>query len=111
MLVVSSMHTISRLLESKIRNILTLPSFTGYNQVLRNRAGSANSNVPFYNQAQLSFSSLSKEEEGAEKERVASLTEFDREIELREFDKELSRLNTLRGINTGGEWYSDMHRC
>ncbi len=47
------------------------------------------------------FSTLSPEEEEQEKARVASLSQYQKEIELREYDREISRLNTLRGINTG----------
>ena len=48
-----------------------------------------------------SFSALPPEEEQAEKERVAALTPYQKEIELRKLDNELARLQTLRGINTG----------
>jgi hypothetical protein len=47
------------------------------------------------------FSVLSKEEEDEEKKRVEGLSKYQKEIELRALDKELARLNTLRGINTG----------
>jgi hypothetical protein len=47
------------------------------------------------------FSALSKDEEEKEKARVATLTKYQKEMELRALDQELSRLNTLRGINTG----------
>mmetsp|Transcript_19097 Transcript_19097/g.27864 ORF Transcript_19097/g.27864 Transcript_19097/m.27864 type:complete len:194 (+) Transcript_19097:37-618(+) len=47
------------------------------------------------------FSALSQEEEEKEKARVASLSKYQTELELRDFDKEIARLNTLRGINTG----------
>lgn len=47
------------------------------------------------------FSVLSKEEEEQEKKRVEGLSKYQKEIELRALDKELARLNTLRGINTG----------
>ncbi|GFH52156.1 hypothetical protein CTEN210_08632 [Chaetoceros tenuissimus] len=47
------------------------------------------------------YSVLTKDEEEAEKKRVASLSKYQKEIELRDLDKELARLNTLRGINTG----------
>eukprot|EP01083_Nonionella_stella_P183353 662349_1 len=47
------------------------------------------------------FSILSKEEEDQEKLRVESLSKFEKEMELRDLDKQLSKLNTLRGINTG----------
>jgi len=36
-----------------------------------------------------------------EKERVAGLTKYEKEIELRELDRQLAILNTKRGINTG----------
>ena len=32
---------------------------------------------------------------------MASLSDYEKEVELRELDAEISRLNTLRGINTG----------
>jgi len=47
------------------------------------------------------FSVFSKEEEEAENTRVAGLSKYQKEIELRDLDKELARLNTLRGINSG----------
>jgi len=47
------------------------------------------------------FEPLSKKEEEQEKERVARLTNFQKEMELRDLDQQISRLNTLRGINTG----------
>ena len=47
------------------------------------------------------YSALSKDEEEKEKTRVASLSKYQKEMELRELDKELARVNTLRGINTG----------
>ncbi len=48
-----------------------------------------------------SFSALPPDEEEAEKNRVASLTPYQKEMELRQLDSELARLQTLRGINTG----------
>ena len=51
--------------------------------------------------ASSSFSALPPDEEQAEKERVASLTQYQKEMELRQLDSELARLQTLRGINTG----------
>lgn len=51
--------------------------------------------------ASSSFSALPPEEEQAEKERVASLSQYQKEMELRQLDSELARLQTLRGINTG----------
>ena len=47
------------------------------------------------------YSVLSKEEEEKEKARVASLSDYEKEVELRELDAKISKLNTLRGINTG----------
>eukprot|EP00555_Chaetoceros_dichaeta_P003577 CAMPEP_0198252272 /NCGR_PEP_ID=MMETSP1447-20131203/2796_1 /TAXON_ID=420782 /ORGANISM="Chaetoceros dichaeta, Strain CCMP1751" /LENGTH=150 /DNA_ID=CAMNT_0043937455 /DNA_START=203 /DNA_END=655 /DNA_ORIENTATION=- len=44
---------------------------------------------------------MPKDEEEKEKERVASLSKYNKEIELRGLDKKISKLNTLRGINTG----------
>ncbi len=47
------------------------------------------------------YSSLPKEEEEKEKSRVALLSEAQKKKELKELDREIARLNTLRGINTG----------
>ena len=47
------------------------------------------------------YSSLPKEEEEKEKQRVGLLSETQKKKELKELDKEISRLNTIRGINTG----------
>lgn len=44
---------------------------------------------------------LSKEEEEKEKARVASLSPFQKEMELRELDRKLAKLHMLRGINSG----------
>eukprot|EP00543_Licmophora_paradoxa_P004631 CAMPEP_0202449600 /NCGR_PEP_ID=MMETSP1360-20130828/8313_1 /ASSEMBLY_ACC=CAM_ASM_000848 /TAXON_ID=515479 /ORGANISM="Licmophora paradoxa, Strain CCMP2313" /LENGTH=152 /DNA_ID=CAMNT_0049067559 /DNA_START=54 /DNA_END=512 /DNA_ORIENTATION=+ len=44
---------------------------------------------------------MTKEEEDAEKERVAGLSDFQKEIELRGLDREIALLNMKRGINTG----------
>ena len=48
-----------------------------------------------------SFSALPPDEEQKEKERVESLTQYQKEMELRQLDSELARLQTLRAINTG----------
>ncbi len=47
------------------------------------------------------YSSLSKEDEEKEFERVKLLSESQKEKELKELDKEIARLYSLRGINTG----------
>jgi len=47
------------------------------------------------------YSALSKDDEEAEKQRVAGLSDYEKEIELRDLDAKLAKLNTLRGINTG----------
>ena len=47
------------------------------------------------------YSAIPKEEEEKEKERVAVLSQKQKSIELEKLDKEIARLNTLRGINTG----------
>ena len=54
-----------------------------------------------WHQQRRQYSVLSKEEEEMEKARVASLSDYEREVELRELDAQISKLNTLRGINTG----------
>ena len=47
------------------------------------------------------YSALSHQEEEDEKKRVELLSKYEKEIELRKLDKDIARLNTLRGINTG----------
>ena len=47
---------------------------------------------------------LSPIEELEEKERVAKLTAFQKEAELRELDKQITLLNTYRDINTGDKF-------
>jgi hypothetical protein len=44
---------------------------------------------------------MTQEEEQLEKARVDVLTDYQKEMELRQLDRSISRLNTLRGINTG----------
>jgi hypothetical protein len=44
---------------------------------------------------------MTPQEEQDEKNRVASLTPFQKEMELRELDKQLAKLNMLRGIASG----------
>jgi hypothetical protein len=48
-----------------------------------------------------SFSALPPDEEEKEKNRVASLSDYQKEMELRNLDADIARLQTLRGINTG----------
>ncbi|KAL3767032.1 hypothetical protein ACHAWU_004530 [Discostella pseudostelligera] len=48
-----------------------------------------------------SFSSLPPDEENAERQRVATLSAYAKEMELRKLDADIARLQTLRGINTG----------
>lgn len=48
-----------------------------------------------------SFSALPPEEEEKEKTRVAALSDYQKEMELRNLDADIARLQTLRGINTG----------
>jgi hypothetical protein len=47
------------------------------------------------------YTPLTKEEEEAEKSRVASLTPFQKDQELRKLNRQITKLETLRGINTG----------
>lgn len=47
------------------------------------------------------YSSLPKDEEDKEVERVKLLSQNQRDKELKDLDKEIARLYTLRGINTG----------
>jgi hypothetical protein len=47
------------------------------------------------------YSSIPKDEEDKEKERVSMLSEKQKATELKELDKKIAHLNTLRGINTG----------
>lgn len=51
------------------------------------------------------YTPLSPVEEDAEKQRVASLSEFQKDQELRKLNREIAKLETLKGINTG-ELYS-----
>jgi len=51
------------------------------------------------------YTPLTKEEEEIEKKRVAGLTPFQKDQELRKYNREIARLETLKGINTG-ELYS-----
>jgi hypothetical protein len=51
------------------------------------------------------YSPMTKEEEEAEKQRVAQLSDFKKEQELRQLNREILRLSMLKGINTG-ELYS-----
>lgn len=44
---------------------------------------------------------MTKEEEEQEKQRVASLSEFAKEQELRKLNRDIARLQMLHGINTG----------
>lgn len=48
-----------------------------------------------------SYSSIPPDEEEKEYERVAALSDYQKEMELRKLDAEIARLQTLRGINTG----------
>lgn len=52
-------------------------------------------------QQQRYYTPLTPEEEEKEKQRVKNLSEFAREQELRQLNREIKRLETLRGINTG----------
>lgn len=47
------------------------------------------------------FSVLDEDGEEKEKARVASLTNYEKEMELRDLDKQIAILNKKRGINTG----------
>jgi len=47
------------------------------------------------------FSALTEEEEEKEKRRLSVMSKSQKTVELRELDKKISRLNILRGINTG----------
>lgn len=50
---------------------------------------------------QRAYTPLTPEEEEKEKARVAGLSEFAREQELRKLNRDIARLSMLRGINTG----------
>ena len=71
----------------------TTASFEATNHWLLNR------------QQQRYYSPMTKEEEEAEKQRVAKLSDFKKEQELRQLNREILRLSMLKGINTG-ELYS-----
>jgi len=47
------------------------------------------------------YTPLTKQEEDDEKARVAGLSEFAKEQELRQLNREIARLEKLKGINTG----------
>ncbi|GKY90484.1 hypothetical protein MPSEU_000022200 [Mayamaea pseudoterrestris] len=47
------------------------------------------------------FTPMTKEEEEAEKHRVASLTPFQKDQELRKLNRKIATLDMMRGINTG----------
>jgi len=79
----------SRLFVHKINPLVTLANDTSF---LR-------SSVQI--QLQRFYSALSEDEEKKEKERVAGLSKYAKEMELRDLDKEIARLNTIRGINNG----------
>lgn len=51
------------------------------------------------------YTPLTAAEEEAEKQRVASLSAFQKDQELRKLNREIAKLETLKGINTG-ELYS-----
>jgi hypothetical protein len=57
------------------------------------------------NTQQRFYSPMTKDEEEAEKQRVAQLSDFKKEQELRHLNREIIRLSMLKGINTG-ELYS-----
>jgi hypothetical protein len=44
---------------------------------------------------------MTKQEEEAEKQRVAGLTAFAKDQELRQLNRQIAKLEMLRGINTG----------
>jgi hypothetical protein len=48
-----------------------------------------------------SFTPLTKEEEEAETQRVATLTPFQKDQELRMLNRKIAKLEVLKGINTG----------
>ena len=47
------------------------------------------------------YTPMTSAEEDAEKKRVAGLSDFKKEQELRQLNREIMRLKHLRGINTG----------
>ena len=47
------------------------------------------------------YTPMTSQEEEAEKERVKSLTPFQKDQELRKYNREIAKLEMLRGINTG----------
>mmetsp|Transcript_9860 Transcript_9860/g.18907 ORF Transcript_9860/g.18907 Transcript_9860/m.18907 type:complete len:184 (-) Transcript_9860:126-677(-) len=52
-------------------------------------------------QQQRYYTPMTEEEEEKEKARVAALSDFAKEQELRKLNREIARLSMLRGINTG----------
>mmetsp|Transcript_11267 Transcript_11267/g.15790 ORF Transcript_11267/g.15790 Transcript_11267/m.15790 type:complete len:231 (+) Transcript_11267:162-854(+) len=75
------------------KNQPCVSSFVRYNSTDTNDQTATN--------AKIGLGPLNKEEELKEKERVAGLSDFQKEIELRDLDKQLARVNMLRRINTG----------
>jgi len=54
-----------------------------------------------YYQQRRHYTPMTAEEEEEEKKRVAGLTEFQKDQELRKLNREIARLEKQRGINTG----------
>lgn len=48
-----------------------------------------------------SYTPMTKQEEEIEKKRVESLSDYQKEMELRDIDRQIAKLSMLRGINTG----------
>jgi hypothetical protein len=115
--------SILRTSSSSITGIRSTPSYNNIltnNQFTNNRSNSSSNNnsnimkssiLPSFmtttttTTTRRSFASsyepLTPDEEQAEKVRVANLTPFAKEQELRQYNRELARLEILRGINTG----------
>jgi transcription initiation factor TFIID subunit TAF12 len=50
------------------------------------------------------YTPMTKEEEEQEKARVSHLTPHEKDSELRQLNREIARLETLKGINTGEKY-------
>lgn len=63
--------------------------------------GKQDTNLPLLSENYRWYSPLSNEEEEEEKRRVALLSEFQKDQELRKLNREIARLSRLKAINTG----------
>jgi len=89
-----------------VHSVVTPRHFTPMSQpassLLRSDARTMRPNpVPTATMTARFFTPMSKEEEEQEKVRVAALTPFQKDQELRKYNREIARYSMLRGINNG----------